>query len=310
MQNQAAPASTDPGRGSAPPLGQHYEVAGRRLALHRSGSGGPAVVVLPGAGLVGLDFWNIHQRIAGLTTSVLYDRGGTGWSDPVALPRSAAEVAGELRDLLAAAGVAAPLVLAGHSLGACYARRYAQLYPGEVAGLMLLEPGHEDIMSYLPPQAAELAERMKAAQAQLTGLTDEQVAAARAQLGELYASWPAAVRGPLIDNHLGAWRTAMDETANLETDIYAELRDGGPLPDVPLIVLTATGINPFWAKFAPAEVARQAQQGVHAMHAAMAAAVPRGEHRLLPGASHQIAHVQQPDAVVQAVADVLSRSRA
>jgi hypothetical protein len=75
-------------------------------------------------------------------------------------------------------------------------------------------------------------------------------------------------------------------------------------------VLTATGINPCWARFAPEEVARQAQQGVHAMPAAMAAAVPRSEHCLLPGAWHQAAHVQQPDAVVQAVADVLSRVRA
>jgi hypothetical protein len=35
-------------------------------------------------------------------TSVLYDRGGTGWSDPAALPRTAAEVATELHDLLRA----------------------------------------------------------------------------------------------------------------------------------------------------------------------------------------------------------------
>jgi pimeloyl-ACP methyl ester carboxylesterase len=71
------------------PAGRLYTVSGRHLALHRSGSGAPAVVFLPGAGMVGLDFLNIHEQVSQFTTSVLYDRAGTGWSDQVALPRTA-----------------------------------------------------------------------------------------------------------------------------------------------------------------------------------------------------------------------------
>ena len=67
----------------ATPIGRLYDVGGRRLLLHRLGSGGPAVVFLSGAGLVVLDFLNIHERVAELTASVLYDRSGTGWSDRV-----------------------------------------------------------------------------------------------------------------------------------------------------------------------------------------------------------------------------------
>ncbi len=51
VSEQTAPAS-------APPLGQFYEVGGRRLWLHRSGRGGPAVVFLPGASAVGLGWAN------------------------------------------------------------------------------------------------------------------------------------------------------------------------------------------------------------------------------------------------------------
>ena len=72
-----------------PPLGRGYLAAGRELALHRSGRGGPAVVFLPGAGLIGLDYLNVHDEIARRTTCVLYDRAGTGWSQAIALPRSA-----------------------------------------------------------------------------------------------------------------------------------------------------------------------------------------------------------------------------
>jgi len=72
------------------PLGRHHQVAGKRLLLHRSGSGSPTVVFLPGAGAVGLDYLNVQERAAELTTSVLYDRAGTGWSEHAELPRTAA----------------------------------------------------------------------------------------------------------------------------------------------------------------------------------------------------------------------------
>jgi pimeloyl-ACP methyl ester carboxylesterase len=109
-----------------------HEVNDRQLMLHRSGTGDPAVVFLPRAGLIGLDFWNVHDRASALTTSVLYDRAGTGWSDPVDLPRTAAEVTDELRDPLQTAGITPPYLLVGHSLGAAYARHYAQRFGDEV----------------------------------------------------------------------------------------------------------------------------------------------------------------------------------
>jgi len=111
--------------------------------LHRSGAGGPAVVFVPGASAVGLDYLNIHDRISEVTTSVLYDRGGTGWSDRAERPRTAAEVATELRDLLRAADVPGPYVLVAHSLGGTYVRRFAQLFPDQVAGLVL-GPARDD----------------------------------------------------------------------------------------------------------------------------------------------------------------------
>jgi pimeloyl-ACP methyl ester carboxylesterase len=137
----------------APPLGRLYDVAGRHLLLHYSGTGGPAVVFAPGAGLIGLDYLNIHDQVSQFTTSVLYDRAGTGWSDHVELPRSATEVADELRSLLHAALVPAPYVLVGHSLGGFYVRRYAQRFPDEVAGLLFLDPAHEDYPAQTPKQS-------------------------------------------------------------------------------------------------------------------------------------------------------------
>jgi pimeloyl-ACP methyl ester carboxylesterase len=295
----------------AAPLGEMYKLDdGRRVMLHRAGDGSPAVVFLPGAGLIGLDFLNLQQRVAEHTTSVLYDRGGTGWSDPVDLPRTPTRVVTELRDLLGVAGVGAPYILVGHSLGAFYARRFAQLFPGEVAGLVLLDPGHEDILSYLPPEAAELNERMKPDPDTLPELTDEQIEASRTALARLYAAWPDAVREPLIERKLAAWRTAVGEVANFETEVYDEARAGGPLPDVPLIVLTAMGTNPYWAQFAAADLIERTQDGIRAMHADIARSVPRGAHRILADTQHQVMHVQQPEAILAAIRDVLTLAAA
>ncbi|MEO6083790.1 MAG: alpha/beta hydrolase [Umezawaea sp.] len=285
------------------PLGRLYD----GLLLHHSGTEGPAVVFLPGAGLVGLDFLNVQALVAEFTTSVVYDRGGTGWSAATALPRSAAEVADEARRLLATAGVPGPYVLVGHSLGAFYARRYAQLFPDEVAGLVLLDPGHEDILEYLPAQATEMAEQMKIDPEEMPDLTAEQVEASRNALRRLYATWPDAVLEPLVEHHLAEWRTGLREAADLETEVYGELRGGGGLPDVPLVVLSAGGQNPYWAKFASPEFLAEARTGLFAMHATMAG--PRGEHRVAEDASHQYLTVEQPDAVVRAVRDVVEAAR-
>src|SRR5690349_5283 len=123
---------------STPPLGRLYHVNGRKLLLHKEGTG-PAVVFLPEADLIGLDYLNIHSRITEFATSVLYDRGGTGSSDRLELPRTAVEVTIELHDLLRAAAVPGPYILVAHSLGGVYARRFSQLYPEEVAGVLSIE---------------------------------------------------------------------------------------------------------------------------------------------------------------------------
>ena len=286
--------------------GELIDVEGRRIFADRAGSGAPTIVFLPGAGLVGLDFLIIRDRAAALSTTLIYDRGGTGWSDETPLPRSAEAVTLELRAVLHQADAPKPLLLVGHSLGAFYARRYAQLFPGEVAGLLLLDPGHEDIFDFMPPGAAEMNLRMKQDVAALRDLTEAQIAGARAQFAKIYADWPPTVRETLIDHHLTHWRTGLAEAANMEDEIYREMRQGGSLPDVPLMLLSAKGRNPYWAKFMSEEQMQTALDGVHALHASMIGSVTRAEHRGLEGASHQYLHVEQPDAIIAAITDLLA----
>ncbi|MEU9472856.1 alpha/beta hydrolase [Streptomyces avermitilis] len=287
------------------PLGRLYEVGGRQLMLHRTGAGGPAVVFLPGAGQVGLDYLNIHDRAAELTTSVLYDRAGTGWSQGAQLPRTAAEVTGELRDLLRAAGVPAPYLLVGHSLGGAYARHFAQRFPDETAGLLLMDPFHEDLHDRAPRQAREKLAQLHAQE--VPELTQEQLQQARQQAAPLFAKWPVAVRRPLIEHHVtAAWKAGLYEDRNLYDEVSGELRHASDLPDVPLIVLTALGHDAAQAHLWPEGVLREINDAKTTLHTQLASSVPRGEHRVLENAGHGWLHEERQDAVFQAIADLLN----
>ncbi len=308
-------AEKRPGKDSVPgtpPLGQFYDVDGRRLLLHRSGTGGPVVVFAPGAGLVGLDYLNIHDAVSEFTTSVLYDRAATGWSDQVELPRTAAAVADELRGLLRTAGVPAPYLLVGHSLGGFYVRRYAQRFPDEVAGLLFLDPAHEDYPADVPKQKLLGQLRQGVALLRLL-LTFKRFY--RVQFERMFAGWPDSIRELLVEHHLRSLRKSLqewpaDSRRNAAGGLFEEIRQGGDTPDVPLIVLTAMGIDPFMAVFMPEPYLRKVNEGKLVIYSRLAESVPRGEHRVVENAGHTTIHTDRPDAVVQAIRDLLDRVEA
>ncbi len=289
---------------TSPPLGRRYDTEGCHLWLHRSGSGGPAVVFLPGAGLIGLDYLNIHEAVSAFTTSVLYDRAGTGWSDAVALPRSAAEVADELRDLLHIAQIPPPYVLVGHSLGGAYARRYAQRFPGEVAGVLMLDPAHEGYAS-LPAQT--LFAQLRQGLALLPALLNMRKFY-RPMFERMFARWPETVRPRLIEYHLRSWRKSLQEARNLQTEVLDEIRLGGAMPDAPLVVLIAMGIDPFMAAFAAEAYLRDLNDRKQTFYTAFAASVRRGEARSIEDAGHSTLHTDRPDVVVEAIGDLIDQA--
>jgi pimeloyl-ACP methyl ester carboxylesterase len=304
MQHQADARQGGKAIYGAPPIGRLCDVEGRHLFLHQTGSGGPAVVFAPGGGCIGLDYLIIHDQVSQFTTSVLYDRAGTGWSDNVELPRNSTEVAAELRSLLRAAGVPAPYLLVGHSLGGIYARRYAQCFPDEVAGLLLLDPAHEHYLAHMPKQT--LIEKVQQSFA-LLRIVLQFKRIYRGIFERMLAKWPDSMRQLLVDYHLRFWRIGVREVMNLEGELYDEVRRGGDMPDVPLIVLTAMGIDVFRATFAPDRYQRELNDGKRIINTTIAASVPRGEHRLLENAWHSTIHTDRPDAVVQAIRDLLDK---
>jgi pimeloyl-ACP methyl ester carboxylesterase len=290
----------------APPIGGFQEIDGRRIFVHRSGSGGPAVVFLPGASAVGLDYFGVQQQVSQFTTAVVYDRDGTGYSDPLPLPRTAVAVATELHELLRAQNIAAPYVLVPHSLGGFYAHRFAQLYPQDVAGLVWLDAFHRDWDDFMPPAAGLAAiEQMAPDLEQL----EQMRPALREMSAELLADYPEHVRQPLIDAHVSdEWiHVGIAERGTL-AELATELRAGPSIPDVPVVALTVLGIDPAQQALTSERTLQEMHDGKTRMDAALVSAVSHGEQRILSDTSHHRLCFDRPDAVVQAIRDAVDRA--
>jgi len=120
--------------------GRMVDVGGPRLHLRASGAEGPAVILEAGIAASCLNWTSIQAELSRSMRVWSYDRAGLGWSDPAGSPRTVSHAVEDLHALIAAAGIPAPFVLAGHSFGGLLARCYAVRYPDQVAGLVLLDP--------------------------------------------------------------------------------------------------------------------------------------------------------------------------
>ena len=127
---------------AAPLAGQRLiDVGGHRLNIRCTGSGSPTVILEPGLGETAsaMARW-IAPGVARTTTVCVYDRAGHGRSDPVAAKH--ANAARDLHVALERGHVPGPYVIAGHSLGGMFALSYADRYPGQVGGIVLLDSMH------------------------------------------------------------------------------------------------------------------------------------------------------------------------
>ncbi len=133
---------------SAP--GSFVDIGGYRLHTQMYGSGDLTVVFDSGMGFPSLDWALIQPEVAKFARTFSYDRAGIGWSDKSPLPRTAEHIVTELHKLLIAAQVPKPYLLVGHSMGGIHMRLFANRYPDEVAGLVLVDSSHEQMLERLP----------------------------------------------------------------------------------------------------------------------------------------------------------------
>jgi pimeloyl-ACP methyl ester carboxylesterase len=111
-----------------------------RLYLVEKGEGGPTVLFEAGIAATNLNWFHIQNTISRFNHTASYDRSGLGWSSPSRTARTPGNIAVELHSMLQRAGIKPPYILVGHSFGGLVMRRYALLYPEDVASVLLVDP--------------------------------------------------------------------------------------------------------------------------------------------------------------------------
>ncbi len=232
-------------RAPLPPI-QALQTRSGRLSYILSGSGPASLVLFSGAGM-SLQGWEpLYPRIEELGRVLAWNRFGLQGSDPPRGRQTGTLVLGSLRELLGYAGLPAPYVLVGHSLGGLFANLFARLHPREVAGVLLLEAAHPDDHVLLKKH-------------------QPQIERALAKLLVL----PEVLFRPNLRRELACVE-----------DTVREIEAAGPFPEVPLRVVTG-GLTPRDWLMSPAAVgARRANQQ------ALARLSPRGEQVIAQHSGH------------------------
>jgi pimeloyl-ACP methyl ester carboxylesterase len=201
---------------------------------------GPTVILEAGMGSFSSNWGWVQPAVAQRSRVVAYDRAGLGWSDLGTKPLDAAKSAHELHTLLQNAHIPGPYVLAGHSYGGLVNRMFADLYPDEVVGMVLVDSSHPEQWTNIPASkggsTVAFANRVTALIARLglmrlfnleesfiTGLPAQQYGEMKALLS-IPRLWLVAADGII------AWRDLSREQVN----------GTKPLGDMPLFVLSVT----------------------------------------------------------------------
>jgi pimeloyl-ACP methyl ester carboxylesterase len=223
-------------REAFPGPGEMVDVGDHRLHMNCVGQGSPTVVLDGGWGYTSVEWsgW-VQPEVAKHTRVCAYDRAGMGWSEPEPGPPDFTQTADELHALLQEGDEEGPYVLVGHSLAGLYSRLYAERYPEEVAGMVLVDSTHPDQfegskLTVMMNRAAGVLGPLVA----LTGIS---------RMFDLYPSHPELppLQREQSDSlyYTTPHQVAMFEEMGTIPDTQEEARGIGALGEKPLVVVSA-----------------------------------------------------------------------
>jgi pimeloyl-ACP methyl ester carboxylesterase len=282
------------------PPGQFVDLGGRRIHMLVMGdeSGKPTVILEAGIGSFSSNWAWVQKELAAMTRVVAYDRAGLGWSDPAPEPQDAQQSAKDLHAGLQKAGIPGPYVVAGHSYGGLVVRAFADLYPQEVAGMVLVDASHPDQWAHIPEsrggRTVAVGNRITGLLARLgivrlfdmhasltTGLPEQQAAELKA-----FLSTPQA------------WSVSSSVLEIWEQRTRPQINAARSLGDLPLAVLSVT------------EQAHYADE-LTALQAELPALSSNSFHLTVEGATHEslVAREEYARVVASAILKVMEAAQ-
>jgi len=304
------------------PPGRLIDLGGYKLHLNCMGRGNPTVVLSAGAGDFSFDWSLVQPKVARISRVCSYDRSGEAWSDLGPKPRTPEQEAYDLHRLLAAGGESGPFVLVGHSLGGMIVRLFAENYPKEAAGAILVDSFHED--SQLNVRGKLVRIRMQAKNRHVPlpretvnaqdGLQPEEIKQIDAFIAQFLGKPqidPPFDRLPADVQRMRLWAVSQRKHYAAADDFLAEecaklyeedSRLEHPLGGLPLIVLSRSRDD------YPPDVAVVLSKEHQQQQLSLARLSRAGKLVIVPNSGHHI-QIEQPDAVVAAIGEITTAAR-
>ena len=295
-------------------------VDGRRVRVRMLGDGGPTIVLESGLGGFSRLWELVVPHLAGAGSVVAYDRPGLGDSEPSISPRTVDEHVRELNAVLAGCAPRGPYILVGHSIGALIVQAFAYERPDDVAGVVLVDPTHEDPRRHnLPPLklarflvAVAIAQGAVFAKGRLLPWTRRSLAERVADSVDTATVDPALIREALeiADTETARATVRREQRSRLVNMRRVQALRTTPFPAVPLVVIAAGRV--FGEFVGPGRWVGVTESDLRTMFHARAAELadlsPFGR-MVVAATSGHLVNVEAPEVVADAVRAVIDDSR-
>lgn len=294
----------------------------RRIHLFCLGNGSPAVILTAGLGDWAAVWANVQAPIALKTRACAWDRAGFGHSDPSSALQDVSHTTADLEEALQSSGIDGPYVLVGHSLGAYESLLFADRHPGQVLGMVLLDPAFPDqarrvrlvapkyygpFRKFLGQQATTL--KKCAAELKSGRLTTESPDPDKCF--DYSPSFPPELKAALIrlDESPARRMTEASSWEQFPRSSLIVLNPERNYRSMPIRVLTRSD---FFYPDMPADVAAEVPRFItewRRAHDAIAALSTDGINTTVEGSSHYI-QKDKPAVVISTVDEVIDKVRA
>ncbi len=281
-----------------PYAGDMVRVNGHSLHVVVKGSGRPTVVFESGIDPGGHLSWGpVQDPVTAFSTTISYDRSGVLWSELGDRDKTCDSMASDLEALLTTTGVPEPYILVGHSAAALIFRCFVSRNAGRVAGIVLVDPSHPDLLTQLPDEVVNDALPLPPWLANLLN-----------QLGVVRLinrfSYPGLHPNDAINRRVQALSGRGLEGVYLEMNGAKQLAsDASRAPDfgaLPLVVVSGAKAGRFDNVVDEPAIARRADEAWERLQGESAALSEQGRRVISPDSGHYV-QLEDPELVVEII---------
>lgn len=228
------------------------------------GNGTP-VVFVSGLGDDHETWQTVQDSTAQYALTLSYDRSGLGKSEYHHESKDLTSMVQELNNVLTALSISKPFILVGHSLGCQVVKAYAVAYPRNIKGILFIDPGYNEDSLKAQVSDSLWEEREKA-----------------------------------LKKYLPVFSIAQNEelkNVNKSAAISDSMKN---VPRIPIILLTATHINPDFP------CSKQELEVKEKSHALWLQTMPTAVHKFVRDSRHYIQN-DDPQVVINEIKALLQQ---